>query len=100
MTNMGIIGCGQWGPNHLRNFSHLSNSRVLEFQLLAKEGDITIPRVDPSEPLKVQDSYFIDCVEHKKHPEMADGSKALQVIKTLVAIQESIDKKGAPVSVK
>lgn len=28
MINIGVIGCGQWGPNHIRNFSQLSASRV------------------------------------------------------------------------
>lgn len=29
MINVGVIGCGQWGPNHIRNFSNLSNSKVV-----------------------------------------------------------------------
>lgn len=28
MVNIGIIGCGYWGPNLLRNFNSLSNCRV------------------------------------------------------------------------
>jgi predicted dehydrogenase len=29
MINIGVIGCGYWGPNHIRNFSWLPNSNVL-----------------------------------------------------------------------
>ena len=29
MVNIGVIGCGHWGPNHIRIFSHQLNSRVL-----------------------------------------------------------------------
>ena len=29
MINIGVIGCGYWGPNHIRNFNSLSNCRVL-----------------------------------------------------------------------
>ncbi len=29
MINIGVIGCGQWGPNHIRNFSNLPNSEVV-----------------------------------------------------------------------
>jgi predicted dehydrogenase len=29
MVNIGVIGCGYWGPNHIRNFSSLPDSRVL-----------------------------------------------------------------------
>jgi len=27
--NIGVIGCGHWGPNHIRIFSHLPGSKVL-----------------------------------------------------------------------
>src|SRR3989338_7987356 len=27
--NVGIIGCGHWGPNHIRNFSRLQNSSAI-----------------------------------------------------------------------
>ena len=29
MTNISVIGCGRWGPNHIRNFSSLSDSTVV-----------------------------------------------------------------------
>jgi predicted dehydrogenase len=29
MINVGVVGCGYWGPNHIRNFNSLPNSRVL-----------------------------------------------------------------------
>jgi predicted dehydrogenase len=29
MINLGVIGCGYWGPNHIRNFNSLPNSKVL-----------------------------------------------------------------------
>ena len=29
MISVGVIGCGHWGPNHIRIFSQLANSRVL-----------------------------------------------------------------------
>lgn len=37
-----------------------------QFHLLAREGDITIPRVKPAEPLKVQDQKFLDCIRAGK----------------------------------
>src|SRR3972149_200518 len=27
--SIGVIGCGQWGPNHIRNFSTMPGSRVI-----------------------------------------------------------------------
>jgi predicted dehydrogenase len=29
VTNIGVIGCGHWGPNHVRVFSQLRESRVV-----------------------------------------------------------------------
>lgn len=70
-----------------------------EFQLLSKEGSITIPKINHAEPLKTQDQYFIDCIAKGKPPELADAKKALEVVKTLCAIQESIDQKGKLIEV-
>ncbi|GFP28169.1 Gfo/Idh/MocA family oxidoreductase [Candidatus Hakubella thermalkaliphila] len=28
VVNVGVIGCGHWGPNHIRIFSTLADSRV------------------------------------------------------------------------
>ncbi len=68
-----------------------------EFQLLSQEGSITIPKLDIAEPLKNQDLYFLNCVHHRKHPDLADADKAHDVVKVLCAIQESMDQKGKPV---
>lgn len=70
-----------------------------EFQLLSKEGSITIPNIAITEPLKTQDQFFIDCVMKGKLPDIADAQKGLDVVKTLCAIQESMDHKGKPVMV-
>ena len=29
MINIGVIGCGYWGPNLIRNFNELSDSNLL-----------------------------------------------------------------------
>jgi len=29
MINIGVIGCGHWGPNHIRNFSNFQNCNVI-----------------------------------------------------------------------
>ncbi len=71
-----------------------------EFQLLSKEGSITIPKVGFSEPLKDQAQYFIDCIEKDEEPDLVDAQKGADVVKTLCAIQESADNKGQSVEVK
>jgi len=71
-----------------------------EFQLLSKEGDITIPQVGFSEPLKTQAQYFVECVEQKRHPDCADAKKGFDVVRALCAVQESIGRGGSPVTIK
>jgi len=83
---------------------HVEKTKVFyetygEFQLLSKEGSITIPNIDASEPLKKQDEYFLECIGNKSSPEVSGAIKGLEVVKTLSAIQSSIDQKGLLVTV-
>lgn len=71
-----------------------------EFQLLSREGNITIPNVGFNEPLKAQGKFFIDCIEGKAKPDIADAQKGYEVVKTLCAISESVEKKGAHVEIQ
>ncbi len=71
-----------------------------EFKLLTREGDMTIPKITPSEPLKSQAKYFLDCITKSSPPDLADAGKAGAVVKTLCAVQKSIEKKGACVEVE
>lgn len=66
-----------------------------EFQLLSREGAITIPKISSSEPLKAQGQYFIDCVEKGTGPLLADAARAASVVKALCGIQRSMDHQGA-----
>jgi predicted dehydrogenase len=68
-----------------------------EFQLLSKEGSITIPKISMNEPLKAQAQYFVECIEQKKKPEISDGQKGLDVVNVLVSIQESMNQRGKTV---
>ncbi|MBF0384950.1 MAG: Gfo/Idh/MocA family oxidoreductase [Candidatus Omnitrophica bacterium] len=65
-----------------------------EFQLLSREGSITIPKITVSEPLKLQAQHFIDCVTKKAQSSLANAQHGMDVVKTLCAVQESMDKKG------
>lgn len=66
-----------------------------EFQLLSREGAITIPKISSQEPLKAQGQYFVDCIEKGQAPELADASKGASVVRALCAIQKSMDHQGA-----
>lgn len=69
-----------------------------QFQLLAREGDLTIPRVPPQEPLKVQNQRFLDCIRAGKI-DFSDGRFSIGVVKALAAISASLQAGGAPVTV-
>lgn len=66
-----------------------------EFRLLSQEGGITIPKINLKEPLKAQGQYFLECVEKNVLPDAADAHKAMEVVKTLRAIEASIKGGGA-----
>lgn len=68
-----------------------------EFQLLSREGSITIPKIDLHEPLKTQGQYFAGCIERGEPALLADADRAEAVIRALTAIQQSMDHQGAPV---
>lgn len=66
-----------------------------EFQLLSREGSITIPKINLTEPLKAQGQYFIERILKNEPPMLADASKAASVVRSLTAIQQSMDHNGA-----
>jgi hypothetical protein len=68
-----------------------------EFQLLARDGDVAVPRIAPEEPLKLQARFFVDAVQ-RGDATMCAGERARDVISTLEAIDESMRHCGAPVA--
>jgi predicted dehydrogenase len=68
-----------------------------EFQLSYRFGDIFIPKLDDSEPLKVACQHFIDCIETKVEPR-SSGQHGLEVVKVIEAANESLTNSGAMVS--
>jgi predicted dehydrogenase len=69
-----------------------------QFHLLAREGDLTIPRVPPQEPLKVQNQAFLSAVRSGR-VDRSDGPFAVGVVRVLEAIAQSLARGGAPIEV-
>ena len=69
-----------------------------EFQLLAREGDLSIPRVAREEPLKAQARSFLECLDRGACTR-SDGRVGAEVVRVLWAINRSIAARGAPVPV-
>jgi predicted dehydrogenase len=68
-----------------------------EFQAL-QSGDIHIPRITADEPLQLEMRAFVDAVRTGTTP-IASGAEGLAVVRTLAALQESLDDGGRPVTV-
>jgi predicted dehydrogenase len=59
-------------------------------------GDMYAPRIEDHEALEMETIHFVDCLINGKEP-LADGRAGLEVVKVLVASEESLKNKGAPV---
>lgn len=60
-----------------------------------RQGDIWIPQVPMSEPLKAEASHFVECVRDRKEPETS-GLDGLRVVRVLDAVQRSLERGGEP----
>ena len=69
-----------------------------EFHLLAREGDVTFPKISQLEPLRIQCQTFLQGIQERRI-EKATAQEGLEAVRVLSAVQKSIDLKGAPVKV-
>jgi predicted dehydrogenase len=60
-------------------------------------GDISIPRIDMREPLRLECQHFIDCIINGQTP-LSDGRNGVQVLRVLEAGQRSLERDGEPVA--
>lgn len=70
-----------------------------EFQLSYRYGDISIPRLDDAEPLKIECQHFVDCVERGMIPK-SSGRDGLDVLLALDAADRSIKENGRQVKIQ
>lgn len=67
-----------------------------EFQLKLRSGDILIPDIKMTEPLKNECIHFIECIKNNKKP-ITDGRSGLEVVRILEMAQESLKNAGREV---
>jgi predicted dehydrogenase len=70
-----------------------------EFQFSYRYGDILIPRLEESEPLRQECAHFIDCIRTGNQPR-TDGFNGLQVVSVLEAAHLSMRECGRMVPTK
>jgi predicted dehydrogenase len=66
-----------------------------EFQLTYRSGDILSPRVDTTEPLKVECEHFLECIRTGRTPD-ASPQSAVDVVRVIQAAERSLRCGGAP----
>ena len=70
-----------------------------EFQLLLRDGDIISPKVSAEEPLRNVCVEFVDSIRTGRRP-LADARNGHRVVRTLCAMQKSIQNEGEPVLIE
>jgi predicted dehydrogenase len=80
-----IYDKGVEAPNFGNNFG--------EFQFSYRYGDILIPNIRLSEPLKTECQQFLDCIIQHEKP-CSSGEVGLHVVKILEAAQRSLSNRG------
>src|ERR1700726_2201378 len=71
---------------------------VHELLVSYRSGDMWSPNIEQIEALKVEASYFIDCIRNNKRP-FNDGEAGLRIVRMLEAADESLKQKGRVVQV-
>jgi predicted dehydrogenase len=58
-----------------------------------RSGDMWAPQIQPSEALRVELAYFVDCINKNETP-MNDGVSGLRVVNMLQAANQSVKNRG------
>lgn len=67
--------------------------------LTLRQGDITIPAIKMSEPLRNECLHFLECIREGKRP-LTDGENGLAVLQVLQAAQRSLEQGGTYVPIR
>jgi predicted dehydrogenase len=108
ITIVGTRGMMTWDDLELSNpvafFDKRAEAREAvsdygEFlRISMSDGDVRLPKIALEEPLRAQARVFIDAI--RGGPDgRADGAEAVKVVRTLEAVQRSLELEGAPVAV-
>lgn len=79
--------------NKLPNFDSFA-----QFQIITRAGDIHIPKVSITEPLKEECLHFIDCIKNRNTIPKTGPFISLEVVKVMEAVQKSIKANGSRVT--
>ena len=81
-----------------RGVQMMSGEAVYQQLVSYRTGDMWSPNIEQIEALKVEASYFIDCIRNNKRP-FNDGEAGLRIVRMLEAADESLKLRGKVVKV-
>jgi predicted dehydrogenase len=67
--------------------------------LTLRQGDIHLPFMKMTEPLRVECDHFLTCIRENKPP-LTDGRNGLTVVRILNALEESLARESATVKIE
>lgn len=65
-----------------------------EFHCSYHYGDVVIPNIPFSEPLRIESQHFIDCIRDESLQPISSGEQGLMVVQTLEAVERSMERDG------
>lgn len=68
-----------------------------KFQLMQRSGDVLIPKIDFTEPLRLESSDFIESIQNGRKP-VADGLNGYNVVNVLEKAQKSLKNNGIAIA--
>jgi predicted dehydrogenase len=60
-------------------------------EYITRSGDVNSPRIDNSEPLRLECEHFVACVRDGVTPR-SDGASGLRVVRVLERLQHELDR--------
>jgi len=81
-----------------RGVQMMTGEAVYQQLVSYRTGDMWSPNIEQIEALKVEASYFIDCIRNNKRP-FNDGVAGLRIVRMLEAADESLKNRGKVVKV-
>jgi predicted dehydrogenase len=65
-----------------------------DFQCSYRYGDVIIPHIRFTEPLRIESQHFIDCILNRCEEPLTSGRDGLKVVKILETAQQSLENGG------
>lgn len=79
-----------------RGVKMASREGVYDLLVSYRSGDMWAPKVEATEALRAELSYFVECIENNQVP-LNDGLAGLRIVRMLEAAEESLSRKGEAV---